>query len=226
MGRQSGTPLDEGLPHAVMQWWRTFAKSEHAVILPAVAMKIYSVRVNSMPEERTVSTFTALTPKLRSRLSVQSMTAMTQIRQYYQTEAKKTRPHVQPNLRFHHIKKKLFPTSDAAEDPMPDDDGDDWIDEPPSDDISLESDLTTHPPHLGMGSPECVRVQEMEVMQSVLPMQMMTTTTTSRLHSNFLYIIFSYPRHVHTTLHELSIRRMSDLRYSMRQPRPFRCAES
>lgn len=41
-----------------------------------------------MPEERTVSTFTWLTPALRSRLLVPAMTAMTQIRQYYKTEEK------------------------------------------------------------------------------------------------------------------------------------------
>lgn len=41
-----------------------------------------------MSEERTVSTFTWLTPALRSRLSVDSMAAMTQIKQYYQTEQK------------------------------------------------------------------------------------------------------------------------------------------
>ena len=39
-----------------------------------------------MTEERTVSTFTWLTPTLRSCLLVLAMTAMTQIRQYYQTE--------------------------------------------------------------------------------------------------------------------------------------------
>ena len=41
-----------------------------------------------MPEERTVSTFTWMTPALRSRLSVPTMTAITQIRQYYKMEEK------------------------------------------------------------------------------------------------------------------------------------------
>jgi hypothetical protein len=39
-----------------------------------------------MAEERTVSTFTWLTPPLRSKLAVASMARMTQIRQYYATE--------------------------------------------------------------------------------------------------------------------------------------------
>ena len=58
----------------------------HTIDLKHLAIKIYSVRVNSMPEKRTVSTFTWLTPALRSRMSVSTMTAMTQIRQYYKTE--------------------------------------------------------------------------------------------------------------------------------------------
>ena len=39
-----------------------------------------------MAEERTVSSFTWLTPPLRSKLAVASMARMTQIRQYYATE--------------------------------------------------------------------------------------------------------------------------------------------
>jgi hypothetical protein len=53
-----------------------------------LADKIYSVRVNSMAEERTVSAFTWITPALRSNLQVNTMVAMTQIGQYYQTKQK------------------------------------------------------------------------------------------------------------------------------------------
>lgn len=41
-----------------------------------------------MPDERTVSKFTWMTPKERSKLSVGSMTAMVQIAQFYETEKK------------------------------------------------------------------------------------------------------------------------------------------
>lgn len=51
-----------------------------------MARKIFAVRVNSMAEERTVSSFTWLTPPLCSKLAVASMARMTQIRQYYATE--------------------------------------------------------------------------------------------------------------------------------------------
>ncbi len=39
-----------------------------------------------MPEERTVSKFTAMTPKQRSQLKVSTMTAITQIGQFYTNE--------------------------------------------------------------------------------------------------------------------------------------------
>jgi hypothetical protein len=51
-----------------------------------LAVKIFSVRVNSMPEERTGSKFTWLTPALRSRLKVPQMGAITMVNQYYETE--------------------------------------------------------------------------------------------------------------------------------------------
>ena len=51
-----------------------------------MARKVFAVRVNSMAEERTVSGFTWMTPPLRSKLAVESMSRMTQIRQYYASE--------------------------------------------------------------------------------------------------------------------------------------------
>ena len=102
-----------------------------------------------MPEERTVSTFTWLTPALRSRLSVSAMTAMTQIRQYYKTEEKvctfildvypthhgitQSRLHARskPSVKFFDIKNRFFSKSGAATNENPDDDEDDsWLDEP------------------------------------------------------------------------------------------------
>ncbi|KAF8892056.1 ribonuclease H-like domain-containing protein [Infundibulicybe gibba] len=69
-------------------WWNAIIGSNNAQILPHIAIKIYSVRVNSMPDERTVSTFTWLTPAIRAQLTVQSMVAMTQIHQYHKTQIK------------------------------------------------------------------------------------------------------------------------------------------
>jgi hypothetical protein len=101
-----------------------------------------------MPEERTVSTFTWLTPALRSRLSVPAMTAMTQIRQYYKTEEKvcpfildayltthhsitqsRLRARSKPSVKFFDIKNRFFSKSGAANENHNDED-DSWLDEP------------------------------------------------------------------------------------------------
>lgn len=56
--------------------------------LQILATKIYAIRVNSMPEERTVSTFTWLTPALSAAKRVGTIGDQTLIRQYYATETK------------------------------------------------------------------------------------------------------------------------------------------
>lgn len=53
-----------------------------------LAIKILSVRVNSMEEERTGSVFTWLSPPLRSRISVDMMGAITRVRRHFKEEAK------------------------------------------------------------------------------------------------------------------------------------------
>jgi hypothetical protein len=53
-----------------------------------LAIKIFSIHVNSMEEERTGSVFTWLSPPLRSRISVNMMGAITQVRRYFKEESK------------------------------------------------------------------------------------------------------------------------------------------
>lgn len=93
-----------------LNWWRDIQsmQQEDAEILPVskyivfiqlhrhslvsyfqiLAIKLFSVRVNSMPEERTVSSFTWLTPSLRAAIKIGQVGAQTQIRQFYATEQK------------------------------------------------------------------------------------------------------------------------------------------
>ncbi|KAF9475198.1 hypothetical protein BDN70DRAFT_957800 [Pholiota conissans] len=86
-----------------------------------------------MPEERTVSAFTWITPPLRSRLRVGQMAARTIVRQHYSTE-NKSRKHAvpKPTVKFYDIKSKIFnSTSDRSEsDLLLDDEDDAWLDEP------------------------------------------------------------------------------------------------
>ncbi|KAF9477045.1 hypothetical protein BDN70DRAFT_811256 [Pholiota conissans] len=87
-------PYNQPIDHTrgVITWWQALEGSDLSKILPVLAIKIFSVRVNSMPEERTVSAFTWITPPLRSRLSIGQMAARTQIRQHYSTEKKVCHP--------------------------------------------------------------------------------------------------------------------------------------
>ena len=89
---------------ATITWWKKLEGSENAQVLPVsvinlkilsmlmlnqiLAKKVFSVRVNSMPEERTVSSFTWITGPLRSHLTVAQMARRTQIKQHYSTETK------------------------------------------------------------------------------------------------------------------------------------------
>ncbi|KAF8239158.1 hypothetical protein L208DRAFT_1238638, partial [Tricholoma matsutake] len=95
-------PVDE--KKGVLKGWQALLGSDATVILP-VSIKIYLVRVNSMPEECTVSTFTWLMPTLHSQLSVPAMTAITQIQQYYKTEENAClHATSKPSLKFFDIK--------------------------------------------------------------------------------------------------------------------------
>ena len=72
-----------------------------------MAQKIFAVHVNSMAEERTVSNFTWITPTCRARLSVASMTRMTQIRQFYKTERSSSKPPHVPRLKYAKAAEKM-----------------------------------------------------------------------------------------------------------------------
>ncbi|KAK0447658.1 ribonuclease H-like domain-containing protein [Armillaria borealis] len=138
--------VDEQQPLAMLKYWRSkIGISQGGQILPHIAEKIFSIRVNSMPDERTVSKFTAMTPKSRSRLKVTSIGAMAQVGQYYETQRKLqlqrveqeriSRGESEPPLRsvkFSDIRHQKLPpdSSEQAVESMPfDEDGDDWLDE-------------------------------------------------------------------------------------------------
>lgn len=59
-----------------------------------LAIKLYSVLPNSMPDERTASLFTRLNSPVRNKMSLKSMVAQAQINQYYHTS--KVKQHDSP----------------------------------------------------------------------------------------------------------------------------------
>ncbi|KAJ3742612.1 hypothetical protein DFH05DRAFT_1572002 [Lentinula detonsa] len=93
------------------------------ICLTLLAIKLYSLRVNSMAEERTVSHFTWLTPPERSRMKVTTMTAIIQVGQFYQCE-KKTR---NDSIHYWHVKNKFIGSTSH---PKTNQESDEWLDEP------------------------------------------------------------------------------------------------
>ncbi|KAJ8089205.1 hypothetical protein PM082_014453 [Marasmius tenuissimus] len=133
------------------EWWSRVQAAEPEEILPAVALKIYALRPNSMAEERTVSNFTWITPPVRNRMSIATMSDMTTVRQYYKANdivTRKSNP--QPILKYHQIVKAeresaLTAGSEDAK-PLEEEEDDRWIDERADEDeeADLESPGSWH----------------------------------------------------------------------------------
>ncbi|KAF8808808.1 hypothetical protein BYT27DRAFT_7222703 [Phlegmacium glaucopus] len=103
---------------ATITWWKQLEGNEFAQILPVLAIKIFAVCVNSMPEERTVSAFTWINPALW---------------QHYTME-KKAHKHTtpRPTVRFYGVKGKIFNSKASTKktDKVLDDEDDSWLNEP------------------------------------------------------------------------------------------------
>ncbi|KAF9523042.1 hypothetical protein CPB83DRAFT_736004, partial [Crepidotus variabilis] len=74
-------PMDDGTD--IFAWWQSFEGHKEAVVLPSLAIKIYAIRVNSMPGERTASAITWMTPALQSQLSIGQVGAKLLVCQHY-----------------------------------------------------------------------------------------------------------------------------------------------
>ncbi|KAJ7574501.1 hypothetical protein C8J56DRAFT_1172807 [Mycena floridula] len=120
-------PIDESKENAVLRWWASIATLKRAEILPYIAIKLYSIRVGSIPDEQLGSRFTWMTPKVRANLSVPSLTATAIINQHY---AEKRKAASRPALRFHNLKKKFYRIGTGNEPAeLNDVEGDSWLDE-------------------------------------------------------------------------------------------------
>ncbi|KAJ7256333.1 ribonuclease H-like domain-containing protein [Mycena rebaudengoi] len=72
-----------------IQYWNAMSERPEAAILAFLAIKIFSILPNSMPEERTVSRFTRLDTKDRASQDASTIVDMTKIYQHYRREARK-----------------------------------------------------------------------------------------------------------------------------------------
>ncbi|KAF5350374.1 hypothetical protein D9758_012476 [Tetrapyrgos nigripes] len=95
-----------------------------------VAIKLVSIRVNSMADERTGSTLTWMTPALRNRMSVEAMGARTVVKQHYSQSKPRSK-----RVKFCDIKKDF-------EDPDTriDEEDDSWLDEQEADPADPDAD--------------------------------------------------------------------------------------
>ncbi|KAG2116350.1 hypothetical protein BD769DRAFT_1778182 [Suillus cothurnatus] len=66
-----------------LAWWESLQDHLHARVLAHLAIKIFSVLVNSMPEERTNSTITWFNSPTRGSQNAQTLVDMIQIGQWY-----------------------------------------------------------------------------------------------------------------------------------------------
>ncbi|EEB89879.1 hypothetical protein MPER_11977 [Moniliophthora perniciosa FA553] len=69
----------------IIEWWQRFI-GRNGKVLPHIAIKIFTMRVNSMADERTASTFSWMSSPLRNAQSVDTMGAKAMIYKYYRTE--------------------------------------------------------------------------------------------------------------------------------------------
>ncbi|KAG1855316.1 hypothetical protein DFJ58DRAFT_880773, partial [Suillus subalutaceus] len=99
------TPLEDG--QSTLSWWTHLTRIPEGNILATLAVKVFSVRPSSMPEERTMSVFTRMNSALRNRQNVSTLVNMTQIRQWYMYDSASKHPE-RPTINFYDLDAQLF----------------------------------------------------------------------------------------------------------------------
>ncbi|ETW75486.1 hypothetical protein HETIRDRAFT_430831 [Heterobasidion irregulare TC 32-1] len=98
-------PIQDG---DVLGWWQQFTNDPEADILAMLAERVFSILVNSMPDEWTGSRFTWFNSALRGRQHAQLPMDMTVIGQWYGTHATKDKvPEKCPTVKFHDLEDDL-----------------------------------------------------------------------------------------------------------------------
>ncbi|KAJ7224559.1 hypothetical protein GGX14DRAFT_651037 [Mycena pura] len=122
-------PALEGLDagQAASAWYSQLQMHPHAKILAMLAVKIFSICVNSMADERTNSTITWLNSPQRGRQDIQTLRDMIQIGKYYNVAGRVSV--YRPAVKFRKIDaaalkavQKLAADSDDSEDEWDEDD--------------------------------------------------------------------------------------------------------
>ncbi|TFK52816.1 hypothetical protein OE88DRAFT_1608814, partial [Heliocybe sulcata] len=104
-------PFDQPLDgQDTLTWWEGLQHHPSADILAMLAIRIFSILVNSMADERTGSRMTWLNSPLRGNQQVRSLTDMIMIGQWYGTHIKdkKTKERRRPTVKFREINKDIL----------------------------------------------------------------------------------------------------------------------
>ncbi|KAF5317592.1 hypothetical protein D9758_018468 [Tetrapyrgos nigripes] len=79
-------PRDAPMEETIIWWRNSLTNDGTSVILPHLAIKLYAIRINSMADERTGSTFTAFTPANCNCMSIETMGGKTMVYQFNHQE--------------------------------------------------------------------------------------------------------------------------------------------
>ncbi|KAJ8475312.1 hypothetical protein ONZ45_g15654 [Pleurotus djamor] len=91
-----------------LEWWQSLTSDSGSNVLAMLAVRIFSVLVNSMPDERTNSHITWFNSPLRGNQKAETLIDMVQIGQYYRNkDGKKGSTARRPAVKFRAIEKDL-----------------------------------------------------------------------------------------------------------------------
>ncbi|KAG2079898.1 ribonuclease H-like domain-containing protein [Suillus cothurnatus] len=135
-----------------LAWWESLQDHPHARVLAHLAIKIFSVLVNSMPDERTNSTITWFNSPTRGSQNAQTLVDMIQIGQWYGKHQNKdyVLSKYRPVVKFRNIEESMLQavqTGSADDESVADIDGvADSDNEDEAEDKLLESEIDEHQP--------------------------------------------------------------------------------
>ncbi|EPQ56401.1 hypothetical protein GLOTRDRAFT_138137 [Gloeophyllum trabeum ATCC 11539] len=92
----------------VLDWWKAVRKDELGRVLGALAVKIYSISVNSMADERSVSTVTWLSQGHRSTMSIGTLNNNIAIRQWERWDPETIVPLRMPTPKWRDMQAMIF----------------------------------------------------------------------------------------------------------------------
>ncbi|KAF8487250.1 hypothetical protein DFH94DRAFT_621639 [Russula ochroleuca] len=109
-------PFTDPITHGnALTWWESLEQHPHACVLAMLAIKIFSVLVNSMPDERTGSKITWFNSPLRANQDVSTLVNMIQIGQWYSVHKKGgPKEKHRPVVKFRDMEKDLMPQSELS----------------------------------------------------------------------------------------------------------------